>query len=325
MNDRMHKVLVTGLPYFARRIGSLVANDTWRVSVQTPQAFGNANRRRFEHGRLIASLPFYELMYQIGGPTIDRRVINLLSSLHRPIVLHWVGSDVCAAKAQSVATQQGTEDAIVHWADSPWLQAELGEIGIKSIIMPSSAVASIGSAPLPPGPLTVLLYVPTERFEFYRGPLMLRLAAELPNVNFLVVGDSGVGRYTGPNVRYLGWVKDMAAIYAQCHVLVRIPVHDGLSAMVVEALAHGRHVIWNYPMTGVLVAPTVEQVKAEIERLENEHTTHVLSLNQVGKGFVETNFSETKVAKEIRGGFQSALLEFHDRKVSKLRSRLVTL
>jgi hypothetical protein len=75
--------------------------------------------------------------------------------------------------------------------------------------------------------------------------------------------------------------------------------HDGLSFTVLEALAHGRHVIWSYPLTGALLARDAATSRAELERLFDLHETNALDVNSLGAEFVACNFSPDKIRDEF--------------------------
>src|SRR5690348_2779696 len=196
-------------------------------------------------------LPNAAAVYQHGGgPFVPPRIMAACRFLDRPIIKHWLGSDVMRANDPLVQAQNATGQ-IVHWANSPWLAAELAQAGITA-----QTVSNLGTdgtmLPIPPGPLTVLAFLPS--FEFYGGRDVLALARALPDVRFLVVANDGRHLPHEPNVEYLGYRDDMRAVYDRCHLLLRMPEHDGKSRMVCEALAYGRHVIWNYPFVGSRLA-----------------------------------------------------------------------
>src|SRR5579872_2529830 len=187
-NGRMRRVLVTGLPLFARRIADLLAGDGWRTTVITPQAVQKGALRSIEKARLLSNLAFSQVVYQIGGPCVNDRIVRTCANLGRPIILHWVGSDVSEVVANPALRSSVKSEVITNWCDSVWLQAELNQVGISATVMPSSAVLTSEVLPLPAGPLTVLLYLPEKRWDFYSGDALTSLAQEFPSVRFLVVG-----------------------------------------------------------------------------------------------------------------------------------------
>jgi len=168
------------------------------------------------------------------------------------VVYHFIGSDVLALRRLSAADRARQLAELKRYgsafvADGPDLQAELAELGLEASILRCLPPGLLGDVSPLPERFTVLSYW-ASRPEFYRAPLVLQLAAALSDVDFLVVGTDGAGLARPSNVRFLGEVSDMEAVYRRCSVLLRLPVHDGLPKMALEAQARGRRVICSHPL-----------------------------------------------------------------------------
>jgi len=266
---------------------------------RTP-ALLNGGPLRFAWVNQTSMWPFHmpkaAAVYQHGGgPFVPPRIMAACRLLGRPIVKHWLGSDVMRANDPLVQAQNATGQ-IVHWANSPWLAAELAQAGIEA-----QTVSNLGSdgmvLPLPPGLLTVLTFLPS--FDFYGGQDVLALARALPDVRFLVVANDGRNAPHEPNIEYLGYRNDMREVYERCHLLFRMPQHDGKSRMVCEALAYGRHVIWNYPMVGSRLATTRPLAAALLRRFDDELRAGRLAPNQLGHDYIAAHESTSAVRDEI--------------------------
>jgi len=255
----------------------------------------------FVYGRMSAlRVPFCNLVYQIGGgPVVDSRVFAVCKALERRIVKHWIGSDVLRVREPLVHEQNAT-GLVEHWAVAAHLVDELAVGGISAITVPLSIIDTVAPTPLPGPPLTVLSYLPARKFEFYNGATVLSLASRFPDVRFLVVGDDGAGRGASKNVEFLGYQRQMDLIYAKSHVLLRLPRHDGLSYMVLEALNHGRQVIWNLPFETALMGQTENEVACHIRELRSALAKGTLSLNTRGRDVVQATHSGSKVRDLIR-------------------------
>jgi len=240
--------------------------------------------------------PSAAALYQHGGgPLVPSRLFAACRFFNRPIIKHWLGSDVLRA-ASPLVQAQNASGQIIHWANSPWLAAELAQAGIAA-----RTVSNLGTdgavLPMPAAPLTVLTFLP--KFDFYGGRDVLALARALPEVRFLVVAAKGDGWGASSNVEFLGYRTDMPEVYARCHVLLRMPKHDGKSRMVCEALAFGRHVVWNYPMVGARLALTRPLAAALLRRLEDDLRAGRLEPNQVGSEYIATHESSHVVREQI--------------------------
>ncbi len=294
---RGYRVAVSGLPYFGRRMAALLSGDGWQADYLETRGWrpGPAVRALL-HARRA------QVLYHLGGQIArGSRPHVLLSLLRRPCVMHWTGSDVLHAHTVAArgAVAARLRDGCLHWAGAPWLVEELAAIGIRAEWVPHSAVA--GPERLPPFPerFTVLAYLRPGREEFYGAAAVRRVAAALPEAQVLVVGVERLAAAPA-NVRCLGWVAEMAPVYAAAHVLLRLAAHDGLSFMVQEALAWGRWVVWNHPFPGVLEAADVDEACARVAALAARHTSGQLPLNEEGAAHVRACYHPARIRDEIR-------------------------
>lgn len=262
----------------------------------------------FVYGRMSPlRVPFCNLVYQIGGgPVVDAKVFAVCKAMDRRIVKHWIGSDVLRVREPLVQEQNAT-GLVEHWAVASHLADELAAGGISATTVPLSVIDSVEPTPLPASPLTVLSYLPTRKFDFYAGATVLSLASRFPDVHFLVVGDDGAGRGASKNVEFLGYQRQMDPIYARSHVLLRLPRHDGLSYMVLEALNHGRQVIWNLPFDTARMGRTENEVACHIRELRSALATGTLAFNTRGRDVVHATHSGSKVRDMIRTRLKATL------------------
>jgi hypothetical protein len=266
----------------------------------------------FLYGRASAlRVPFCNLVYQIGGgPVVDANVFAVCKALQRRIVKHWIGSDVLRAR-EALVQEQNASGLVEHWAVAAHLVDELAEAGITASTVPLSVVESVDLHPLPRPPLTILSYLPSRKFDFYNGATVLSLASRFPDVHFIVVGDDGADRDATKNVEFLGYSRQMDAIYARSHALLRLPRHDGLSYMVLEALNHGRQVIWNLPFETVRMGRTENEVACHIRELRAALAAGTLALNTRGRDVVHTTHSGAKVRDIIRTKLKATIGQDH--------------
>ena len=297
------RIVIGGLPYFGRMLAELLDGGDWEC-----RYLPSAGRRPGGWATTLAEIARADLIYLVGGQ-VERwsRPDWLLRCGRRRVVMHWVGTDVsCALDA---ARRRRLSRRLVrgpqHWAEVPWTAAELRPLGLDCEIVPlAPARLSQVLPPLPPE-FSVLTYLPDARPDFYGRPVVLRLAAAFPKVRFLVTGSEGNGWQAPQNMEFLGWQHEMAPVYARGSVLLRLPEHDGLSFMVLEALAAGRHVIWNHPFEGVLSAGDGQEAEMQLRALLDAHRSGTLRLNETGAALVRTHYSRERLRSDLLARFEA--------------------
>lgn len=307
--DPQRSVAVGGLPYFGRRLARLLDGEGWRA--QYLETRGWEPRAALRAARQAAAS---DLIYLVGGQIGRFSRPHLLKTLlRRPVVMHWAGSDVLHAR---VAQEAGRDTAalvegVTHWAGAPWLANELRLLGVRARWRPHSWVdPPVALPPLPPAGtsrFTVLAYLPVTREAFYGGDAIVRLASAVPQIDVLVVGTESLPWPAPPNLRCLGWVAEMAPLYARAHALVRLPRHDGLSFMVQEALAFGRYAVWSYPFEGANQATSADAAIVIVRDLSERHAAGSLALNEAGAEYVRTGYSAGRIRADLHAGFAEVL------------------
>ena len=131
------------------------------------------------------------------------------------------------------------------------------------------------------------------------SPIVLRLAAALPTVDFLIAGDEGTGLSATPNVKFLGRLRDLGEVYSRTSIYLRLVKHDSLSAMVLEAMARGRHVIYSQPFPHAELALDFDQARAALTRLLERSTA-----NETGAAYIRANFNLDIEAQTLRSCYR---------------------
>ena len=99
--------------------------------------------------------------------------------------IHWIGTDVLWLSEKRFPIPDVDE----HYACSRALQIELfEESGIRSHLLPIIPEKAYNFSYLPKGN-NVLIYMPSERQEFFNFELMMHVAEDMPDVNFHFYGD----------------------------------------------------------------------------------------------------------------------------------------
>jgi hypothetical protein len=312
-------VLVLGQPFQAARVvGLLNRGRDIRARVVATRDYGGllAGRTRTDH------LVVLRVGYRVGAPTTRGRLFDgfwgLLRRRHRSAVWahYWLGSDVMrtVAEVRSGSIRRGPLDAArddLHLSVAPWLTDELQSIGLPATtaLLPPPREAPVVPPPLPER-FAVLCYLPTHRFDFFRGDVILAAADQLPDVSFEVVGNRVLDVPDSPaNVRWHGWVADMAARYAAVSAIVRIPTHDGFGNSVIEGLMFGRHVIYTYdvPFVHKLAPPTVEGLVTTLAGLRDRQITGGLPINEPGRAYALAAFDTDRLSEDLQAMIRNAV------------------
>jgi hypothetical protein len=294
--------LVHGLVYFGRVFADLMDGAGWRFRYYPDAGFRNL-------ASMARELNACDLVYQVGGRVTRGKFLRIAHFLEKQkIVMHWVGSDTIDEQ-KDVA--QGNADPWVlrnvhHWADSDWMVREVKALGMSCELVPlPSALVPDQPSPLPQE-FRVLVYVPTvTRSELYGLDRVLKVARQLPDVPFDLVGLLD-GPIPDPpaNLQMYGRIPNLREFYLRASVVWRPVRHDGLSWMVLESLGHGRHVLWTYPFPGCIQVATAADACQHISRLHSLHRHGLLQLNEKGTHSITNDgylpqFLRTKIRSRL--------------------------
>jgi len=244
-----------------------------------------------------------DLAYSWGGRTTMGKFLAAARLLGKKnVVIFWCGSDVLEGQAEHRAGKSDPWVAErIHWAGAPWLADEVRAMGLRCEYVPITWVAPVEEISPLPKTFSVLSYLPdASRISLYGIDQVIEVARKMPYARFTIVGlRPGQSLKTPGNVTVRHHVPDLKQLFRDTTVVWRPTRHDGLSFTVLEALAHGRHVIWSYPLTGASLARDAATSGAELERLFDLHEANALDVNVKGAEFVARNFSPDKIRDEF--------------------------
>lgn len=300
----MDKILVTGNMDWVETIATMLRRARFDAMMWKPRAETVPWVIRW-------CRPLRWMAHLFGEPFRSARVIHMVGGtgssvflriarfLGKRIVLHWVGTDVLGLREEVSKGNRRRLKAFaalkaVHFADSPEIAAELGEVGVKAEVfrvLPDSIVPR--DLPMPPKS-AVLSYWSRDRRAFYGGDIVGALAKEFPEVVFYVVGTLGTGEPQHPNVKYLGRLDSLEDLYGEISILIRVPKHDSLSVMVLEALARGRWVIYSKLFPHTELAKTLDEARAALRKCLAKS-----GWNEAGRQYVRDHFCPQAEALRI--------------------------
>jgi len=253
---------------------------------------------------LIKNVLKKDIIHFIFSPTVSVygliTIIQLKLLFRKKIIVTWIGSDtLLAIKVRGyICSKIGNKFIDLNTALTEWLAEELKKLGIENcVVCPLPLYKDVRLVPMClPRKFTVLIYLPQHRFEFFCGKICERIIDSFKNIHFIITANNGYGIKKRANVEFLGWVNDMNKVYSQTTVFLRIPKHDGLSNMVLEALSAGRYVIYSYPLKGCFYARTYNDVWHHLNKLLN---TPQLKPNIEGRNFVLRNYDKNILVKKL--------------------------
>ncbi len=303
MPSPRYRVAVHGLPHFCRKLCTLVHGGHWDVPYRSPfHPIGWAQR--------FADLARCDLAYSWTGNINPGLFLRAARGLGKEkVILLWSGSDVLFATQEFKAGRKDPwVSSRVHWAVSPWLAEEVRALGVDCEYVQTSFVAPVSPSPLPEE-FSVLTYAPSlKKGELYGVDRILEAAERLPNVSFQLVGlEDGTLPGAPKNLQVLGKVN-LDEFYRRSTVLWRPVRHDGLSFMVLEALSHGRHVLYSYEFPGCRRVNTTEAAVEQITQFRDIHAAKKLALNHEGIQVILRDYDKEVVRNRLLDRWQQLIL-----------------
>ena len=141
------------------------------------------------------------------------------------------------------------------------------------------------------------VYLPdkTEKdWKFYQGDLIKKLANEFPKVDFIITANSGK-HFNEKNVTCMKWTENMEDVYRKVKGVIRLPLHDGTSGTIIEALSMGREMIAsNTWLPHCKMVNNFQDAKKHLENIIMKN-----SLNKEGSEYAHKNFNIEKLTNEL--------------------------
>lgn len=298
---RRGRVLLLGIPYFGMKLETDLQALGWRA-----RYLSHPGRNPLGWLRVVWQVLRADVLYLVSS-RIEKRSPQewMLRMRRRPVVIHWVGTDVKLAREVHRRGRVSVRIAekAHHWCDAPWLVDELRTVGVSSEFVPLPIGLHEGRSPAMPAEFAVLMYCPKEPEyrEVFDLETMMRLPGEFPDVPFTLVASppESLPGPLPPNLEALAWVDDMEPLYRKSSVYIRLTHHDGQSFMAAEALSRGRYVIWTHPMPGCIEARGFGEVREALRKLIERHRAGSLGSNLEGKRAAMTRYGEGRPLAEI--------------------------
>ena len=245
----------------------------------------------------IKTLRRVDMVYVIGQAAhINLRLI--IAKLFKKIVInHWIGTDVLIARKKKIHRKINQFFIDVNLASAPWLKNELMELGINATLLPIIPAGMRYEVAKMPKEHSVLVYMPEGRESFYGKKYIEYLAKEFPNIRFFIVANSNKELIKLKNVTFLGKLSlnEMEALYDKISILIRLPEHDGLSLMLLEALVKGKQVIYKYKFPYVYTPLDINNLREIFEEIIKKPPR----VNYEASEFIKNNYNEKVIFNEL--------------------------
>lgn len=219
-------------------------------------------------------------------------------------ISHWIGTDVLEEQRNKnkIGTRINRYVTFLNLACSPLIKRELKDMGIDALEIPIVPTIKSEMVNNTFDNHAVLTYIPKGREKFYGMHYIDELAKRFPDINFHIVANDN-DSINLKNVFFHGMLNkvEMEELYNKTTLLFRFPEHDGLSMMLLEALAKGKQVIYPYEF------PYVETPKSR--KLQDvldifEQVVIKKPFNNIdGAKFVTERYKEENIINEYKKAF----------------------
>lgn len=298
------KIIISGVEHFGKDLTrSLQKNDSKNqyiyLNIKT-----NIWKRLYFYFHLFTA----DILFVIYVDKYFMRSVDFALKLKKKVVLSWIGNDVMD-NIPSIKEDKYNKDYInktIHTTNSSWLQEELLEVDLKAKFLTLFTYKNKERKIVVPDSFSVLLYVVSKEEKFYGMDTFIKLAKDLPHIQFKVAGIEHYEEDIPSNIRLLGWVN-MDNEYENSTVYIRYPEHDGEAHSVLEALSYGKTVFYNRDYPYVNYVQNYEELKSGLGKVYEEFKKNKLRVNSDGINYIKSNYEEKKVVQEYQKLFQETI------------------
>ena len=305
MKRFMEKSINVGLICYktqSRQFSELINHKN--IKCNTIMIEGESTKKNFI--KLLQMVLFCDIIYIGHGCHRNSKVLKILLFFKKKIILHWIGSDVLSAKENISDVQKIQKMVIKNLACSELISEELKQLNIEAQVIPVLPSNLSQDISVVPDKHSVLSYIPEGKENFY-GLEYIKLAAiRYEELDFYIVGNSNDCLQLG-NVHFMGKLspEDMNKLYNKCSILIRLPEHDGLSLMLLEALLKGKNVIYCYDFPFCERVSNEGELYSKIDKIINSKP----KMNINGRNYVLKTYNANTIKNDLNKIILSCLEE----------------
>ena len=245
LKKRKSKKIVVGLVCFDNQktqLKDMIESDKFKVLDLNFMQKNKFKKLWF----LMTNIRKVDIIYFGYGCYKMNPYLKIARLYNKKVISHWIGSDVLKAKNNKHLNKVQSYISY-NLTCSPILKDELLDLEIKAeevAIIPTNMSNNYSKLPKKHG---AIMYLPKGSEEFYGIKYLKYAAKQFKDIKFFVVGNDNDTLHL-KNVCFLGKItpEEMNSLYDKTSILIRLPEHDGLSLMLLEALIKGKEVIYCY-------------------------------------------------------------------------------
>lgn len=222
----------------------------------------------------------------------------------KKVLTHWIGTDVWNL-LQNKKKYRCLSIIDKHLCCSLPLKNELASKGINADYLPIIPIhVELSTVPMPEKH-AVLIYIPEGREDFYGYNIIKEVITYYSDVQFYIVANSNTTLFPQNNVVLMGFVdsETMELLYSKISIVLRVPIHDGLSMSIIEGLAKGKQVIYSYTHPYTFLARNFEEACAGLDQILASKP----SVNYEGSYYVNENYTTEKYLKRFNNIIKGVL------------------
>lgn len=253
----MKKIGMIGSKHI-KHIGSILSSEYEISYIQDVYTISNKFKRYF---MLFKEIGKIDILYNEYSGEILWLYILLCKIRRKKIITHWIGTDVLNYK-NTWFNRKFFNSINIHLCNDLNLKKELKDLQISAetlTIIPNTMDLSLPSMP---DEHAVLVYLPKGKEKFYGYDTVKQLSNIYTNINFYIVANDDKTLFTENNVKVLGYLSfdEMAVLYKDISIILRITYHDSISQMIIEGMYKGKEVIWNWDHPLIHVCKSFDDV-----------------------------------------------------------------
>lgn len=229
-----------------------------------------------------------DIVYWVFAPN-NLKAFLLAKLFRTKIVLHWIGTDVFFATQDKDNYKRIAKAADLNLVCYDGLRKELNGIGIDALTVPIVPYNINLNSAKTPNHHKVLVYMPTNREDWYGYNTIMTVAKAFPDIEFLIVANSNHDLFSNKNITSLGHLshEEMDKLYDQISIVLRCTKHDGYSMSIIEGLSKGKTVIWNHEHPFATYACSSKDIISAIHTI----TQNPPQFNKNGREYIKDTLS----------------------------------
>lgn len=265
--------------------------------------FARKALRATEYLRAIWRMRKIDVLVIVFVDSRSKNWIRIARALGKKCVLYWLGTDV-KNLTDGTWPPKGLDEADMHLANSEGLMDELSAFAIDSKLLVTPNWLPTRLAEMPEYH-EVLLSIPDNRREFYGYSDLMRLADDFPDVPFHVVRTERPEYYQKSNIIFEGMLdrEQMDNLFNRISIVVRWPIHDGTSLILMESALKGKYIITRNPFPVGVMKNSYEGLVEALREILSKPVEPRLDYHE----FALAHFTQEVAGKRL-GSFLDTLL-----------------